>query len=40
MYKVYAFGAGFEYDKFAADFTYKPHQDLGATYVATLGLLF
>jgi hypothetical protein len=39
IYETYAFGAGFKYDKFAADFTYKPHQDLGATYIATLGLI-
>lgn len=40
MYSVYAFGAGFKYDKYAADFTYKPHEDLGATYIATVGLFF
>jgi len=39
IYSVYAIGAGFRYDKFAADFTYKPHEDLGATYIATVGLL-
>ncbi len=40
VYSTYAFGAGFKYDKYAADFTYKPHEDLGATYIATVGLMF